>query len=532
MELVGFLQIVSRRRWVLVITTILTVMVAAAGTLLATPLYRATATLRVGTALAGSLDYIGYDVNYADRLMNTYVSISTSARMRGELQKQLGLSKSPTLIVGASPKSELLQITVEDPSPVLAANAANTLSELLIEYVESANTKNGKTAQQMISEQLAQADKELQQARNQYASLVAATPVDPEAVAASSRLLGVKEETYASLLGMYDRVRVTQTLLDVPLSLVEPATIPQEPSQPRKTTNMGLGLFIGLLAGIGLAFLLENLDTTLNTTEQIEQATERTVLGSIPLQRLGNGRLLNGHSPGNEAFLQVRTSLLSFTRNASPQTLLVTSAEAGEGKSTIAVNLASALAQTRRQVLLIDCDFRLPTLHKILDLPNDLGLSDVLKGEKAAQEVQQFNSKSGAWAITSGVLPPNPAELLDLPEMAETIRQSAQQFDYVILDAPSLLAVTDPVVLASKVDVALLVVDGRQARKNVVKAACRVLDDSGVKSIGIIVNRAGSASRHDYYLRGAGHEPSRQDEFWRRVRSWEHRRWKRWNPHS
>jgi non-specific protein-tyrosine kinase len=266
--------------------------------------------------------------------------------------------------------------------------------------------------------------------------------------------------------------------------------------------NIALGFMVGLAGGVGLAFLFENLDITLYTTKQVEEVTELPALGKIPTaRRRRQVSLFNGNSPQAEAFRCLRTNIFTLDHDAPLQTLLITSAEPREGKSTIVTSLALAIAQSGRKVVVVDSDLRRPTLHKVFDLSNKVGLSSVLSQEITLEEAVQDSQVSGIQVLTSGPLPSNPAELLGSPHMTALIEQLARQFDTVLFDAPSLLAVTDAAVVAPIVDGVVLVVGRAQARRKAVRAACKQLTDVKAKSIGAVVNRAERDSSYDYYYR-------------------------------
>jgi capsular exopolysaccharide synthesis family protein len=442
---------------------------------------------------------VGYDINYTDRLMNTYAKIATSSPMLDNLMTRLGLSTAPSVKVEIIPSSELIQISMEHSDPVIASNGANILANFLIDYALGTDSNTDIASQKSLGDQLAQAENEVKQARREYERLVAETPNNSDAIGTASRLLKVKEDTYASVLQLFERIRVSQSVHTATITFVESAAIPLSPSQPKKALNMTLGLLVGLMAGICLAFLLENLDTTLYATKQIEMATERVIIGKIPSAKLHQDKFLNGHSPAGEAFRHVRTSLLNLEYGGPLHMLLVTSAEPGEGKSTIALNLAYTLTEFGRKVLLVDCDLRAPTLHKVLGMSNDLGLSNVLNQGIKLHEAVHCEPKSGLRVLTSGGLPQNPAELLGSSEMAAFTKQAMNQFEIIVLDTPSLLAVTDASVLAPMVDVVVMVVGRGKARRNAVREACRMLDGVKAKRVGIVVNHSEPESDARYY---------------------------------
>jgi non-specific protein-tyrosine kinase len=331
----------------------------------------------------------------------------------------------------------------------------------------------------------------LRQARGEYESLIAQTPQDSERIAAISRSIELKEETYATLLEQYEQVRAREAMRANMLSIVDPAVPPQSPSKPHRKLGVALGFVVGSVSGLGLALLLESLDTTLYATQQIQEVTDLPVLGRIPtVRRQWQMALFDGNPLQAEAFRRLRTAVFTLGRDVPLRTLLVTSAGPGEGKSTIVAHLAFSIAQAGRRTIVLDGDLRRPTLHKIFDLPNEQGLSSVLKQEATLDAAVQDSGIPGVRVLTSGPLPPNPAELLDSPQMTALVEQLAQQFDIVLLDTPALLAVTDAAVRAPTVDGVMLVVGRAQARREAVRAACQHLADVKARWVGVVVNRA------------------------------------------
>jgi non-specific protein-tyrosine kinase len=500
MELKTYSTILWRRKWVIALTAIATLLVVVIGTLMATPMYEASTTLRIPTARRGSADWVDYDVRYADRLMNTYAQIATSGPVLEQLAQRFELDRPPTVEVENLANSELMQLKVEDPNPVLATYAANALAEILITQSREQFSADRESAQEILSKQLTLVGEELDQARQEYDSLVASSPDDSERITAARRSIELKEATYGTLLEQYDQARVRDVIQANIPSVIEPAEIPGSPTKPNRALNLALGVLAGLIGGVGLAFLLDHLDTRLYTTDQIEHLTALPTLVSVPKARKQRqAGFLNGDTPEGEAFRRLSTKILNLDQDLPMETLVVTSAIPREGKSTITASLAYAMAQSGQRVVLVDSDLRRPTLHKILELPNETGLSNVLKGEASLEQALQQTQTPGLYVLTSGPLPPDPASLLNSPEMTNVIKQLGQQFEQVFLDTPSLLAVADAAMLAPLVDGVVLVVGRAQVRGEAVQAAYQQLTDVGARSIGIVVNRADQDGSLRYY---------------------------------
>jgi succinoglycan biosynthesis transport protein ExoP len=466
--------------------------VALLGASLIPRMYAATTTLRVRPAAANQP--LGWDaIQYADRLMNTYSELITSDPMDAALAARLGRSVAPAVEVELPANTELLQITVEDREAAGAAAAANALAELFIAQVRALDLQAADSLRQSLREQLERAEQELLQAQEEYAGL----PPDDPAAATARRNVDLHERTYEALLGHYEQVDAS-TSAQGSITVIAPATPPTQPLRPSLLLSILLGLIAGGVGGIGMAFLFEHLDTTLHSSRQIAEAAGLALLGRIPAARRPKRSLFRPNSPQAEALRQLRTNLLA--QKPLPRTLLLTSARPGEGKSTIVSNLATIFAQTRERVVVVDADMRLPALHTIFDLSNTTGLSSVLSQQATVEDAVQLSSYPGVWIITSGPQPQNPAELLGSPQMSVFLRQLAMQFDAVLIDAPSMLAVTDAAVLAPLADAVVLVAGRGQVRREDVEAACRQLTLVDAHTLGLVVNQAEPIASHAYYV--------------------------------
>jgi capsular exopolysaccharide synthesis family protein len=286
-----------------------------------------------------------------------------------------------------------------------------------------------------------------------------------------------------------------------------------------------LALILSLGLGVGLALLLEYLDDTVHSTDEVERLLHLPALAVIP-SALGNGkrRLLsapgalqkrNGHpsdnpellmnvdgrSPLAESYRHLRTSVLLSTAGRAPRSLLVTSSLPGEGKTTTAVNTAISLAQTGASVVIIDADMRRPRLRSIFGLSDRPGLSSILSSELSEAEVLAMVSKeevTGLHLLTAGPIPPNPAELLGSAQMRRLMSTLQANFTHVVVDSPPVTSFTDGVLISSIVDGVLLVVHGGKSSRHVVKRSRQLLQDVGAKIFGVVLNNVNLQS-HDYY---------------------------------
>jgi non-specific protein-tyrosine kinase len=279
------------------------------------------------------------------------------------------------------------------------------------------------------------------------------------------------------------------------LWVAQPALEPIEPIGPKPVLNAVLAAVLGLMVVVGVVALLEYLDDTVKSPEDLAQAASLSTLGTVMRldSRSGESVLIGParrHSNSAEAYRLVRTNLEFASVDEPLTTLLVTSSSPGEGKSTTASNLAIVLAQAGKRVILVDADMRKPTLHRVFGVPNHQGLSNLL-----LCEVERLDNhlKSGGIAnlrvIPAGPLPPNPAELLSsgrLPKLLERLKGLA---DVVVIDSPPVLAVSDAIILAGRVDGTMLVVDSNRTRPQAVRRSAAALANSGTRLLGAVLNK-------------------------------------------
>jgi succinoglycan biosynthesis transport protein ExoP len=264
------------------------------------------------------------------------------------------------------------------------------------------------------------------------------------------------------------------------------------------------GLIAGLALAAGAIFILEYLDDTLKSTDEMKEILHLTPLGAIA--RIGGIRApVDGliaarqpRSPVAEAYRMLRTNL-HFAGFENPTgMLLVTSCMPGEGKTTTVGNLGVVLAQAGKHVVLIDADLRRPSLHQLFNLPNNVGLSSLFLGDVLSLDaIAQRSGIEGLWVITSGPLPPNPAEILESKQMKEILDSIRSNADWVIIDSPPVLAVADAQIIGARCSGALLVIDAGRSRNQAVRRGIETLQHAGVKIYGGALNRL--TRQHDSY---------------------------------
>ena len=409
---------------------------------------------------------------------------------------RFNLDASPKTSAEIIANTELIKISVEAKDAALASNLTNKLAEILVTKGEGLANQNNDDAQNDLQKQLKQLQTDLTAARGTYDRLVAQSPNNVAEIRTADQGVQEKRDAYKALQDQVSALRVRSAIQAKFLSIVDPATVPLAPSKPNKLLNTLLGLLLGLVAGIGLAFLLENLDGTLHSVEQIEAVTQLATLGKIPAARHVKwpAVIMNSNSPQEEAFTRLRAKVLTMTDTHTCPTLLVTSAERGEGKSTVAANLAVSVAKLGRSVIIIDCNLHNPSLHQIFNLPNAVGLSDILQKRVEVSTDLQISTNPGFRVIISGSPYARSADLLTKERLQPFIDQLKPHADLILLDGPAFLAATDAVALSAIADGVILVVGQTIGHQDAVQTASRELGDITTKLLGVVANRVSAST--------------------------------------
>jgi receptor protein-tyrosine kinase len=448
---------VIRTRWVTVfVTATLTILAALAFTLTQTPQYEAGTRLFVSTAAGTSVS----DLYSGNRLAQDRV-LSYAQLIMGENLAQRTVDRLNLDMDAATVKDEvtakarlntvLIDVSVVDSSPVRARDIANALSDEFVIMV-----------------------RELE------------TPAE-----------GAKPDA---------RVVVEQR-----------ATVPSSPVSPNKTKNLAAGVLLGGMLGIGLALLRNALDNTVKDRETLERIGGASVVGVVPFDkgRVGHAAISFDidNSPAAEAFRKLRTNLQFLSVDNPPRLIVVTSSTPNEGKSTTAINIALSLAEAGHNVLLVDGDMRRPSLGKYLDLVSAVGLSTLLSGAASLDDVLQESKFPRLSVLTAGATPPNPSELVGSMAAKKVLSDLRERFDFVIIDTPPLLAVTDGAVLAAESDGAIVLVRAGKTKLEQLAQGVGILKDVGATVLGSVLtmvpSRGGNGYNYYHYEYGRTDNTSR-----------------------
>lgn len=430
MELSDYLRLV-RRSWRLIAAAVVVALLAGAGLTVLTPReYRAEAELFVSTGGGDSVSDLVQGGSFTQRQVATYADIVTAPVVLGPVIDGLGLSTTSQALARqvtatVPPDTVLIGIAVTDADPVMAANLANAVAEQFTETIQE-----------------------------------------------------------------LERVGTGES--PVGATVVRPATVPQTPISPNVLRNIALSLILGLLIGLGVAVLRDILDTRVRGEDDVRRVSDLPTLGAVHYDKDAAEHPLvvqiDPHSPRAESFRSLRTNLLYLDPDNQPRTLLVTSTVPEEGKSTSTANLALTLAATGSTVCLIEGDLRRPRLLEYMGLVSSVGLTDVLVGRAELEDVLQ-DFGHGLRVLGCGPIPPNPSELLGSDAMRRTLHRLRSEFDYVVIDAPPLLAVTDAAVLSTLVDGTIVVVGTSLVRREQLERALGQLERVEARVLGTVLNR-------------------------------------------
>ena len=471
-----------------------------------TPIYKSTAVLLVSEGSTNSNEYQSLQVG--EQLAQSYVVRLTNYEVLEQAIANLGLDIDPLALkeemqVSALNKTQLISLSVSHPNPQTASDLANEIPRVFTEHNIGQQLERFASSKTNLEAELAKIETELQ-----TAEAILQTDLQKSATEqgfleqADNNVLRLRD-AHSSLLQSYENVRVAEASSLNTIVIDEAARPTNEPISPRIASNTLLATAVGGMLAVGIAFLIEYLDDTIKTPFDIEQETGLTPLGSIERMKINHAVdalvvATDPRAPTSEGFRHIRTNIQYISVDRPLRTILVTSANMGEGKSTVSVNLATSLAQSGKKVVLVDADMRRPMLHRLLEVDGSRGLTNLIIRGREDTSFLKGTLIANLRLLPAGRVPPNPAELLGSERMKEVIAWLREQADYIIFDSPPLLAVTDGAVLSQAVDTTILVASSQTHLPAFIAGAKKI---AALEShiAGVILNKMNPRSNHSYY---------------------------------
>jgi tyrosine-protein kinase len=447
-DLHDYLRVVRKRWRTIAAVTLALVAVAALVTLWSPKVYQARTQLFVSTSAGDDSSQLLQGSSFTQQRVKSYSDVITSPTVLDPVIDQLGLKTTAEALgerVSASVPLDtvLIDVMVDDASPEQSARIADA-----------------------VGKQFAQSVSELER--------VSASGPSP-----------------------------------VKVSVVRPPSVPTAPISPKPVRNVALGLVLGLMLGLGAALLRDLLDTSIRGERDVKDATDETVIGGIMYDADSSKRPLivqsEPHGPRSEAFRALRTNLQFIDAATHPRSMTFTSSLPGEGKTTTTANLAISMAAGGSRVCVVEGDLRRPRMLRYMGMEGSVGLTNVLIGQAELADVLQPFGESNIQVLGAGQIPPNPSELLGSEAMARTVRELEAMFDYVIIDAPPLLPVTDAAVLSTITGGVVVVVGCDIVHKEQLNRGLESLRAVNGNVLGLVVNRIptrGADAESYYYSEG------------------------------
>jgi non-specific protein-tyrosine kinase len=486
-----YLALFWRWAWLIVLAGVLAGAASFVVSMRMDPVYQAKSTVLItDSSVTKSTDYSS--LMASERLTRTYSEMMTSQTVLAEVSQLLGLNIPLTelakmITVAPLRDTQLIELSVKSTDPEQAARIANSLVGVFTDQVQGIQSSRYTQSKTSLQNQLTDMERQIQLFNEQLDE--AADQAERERLDSK---LSQYQQIYSNLLMSFEQVRLAEAQSSSSIAQIEPASVPLMPVSPNVLRNTVLAVAVGMMLAAGGLVAREALDDTIKSPRDIQRLFNLPVLGVISRYTIPDAYLITDYqprSPVSEAYRMLRTNIQFANIEQPVQSLLVTSAEPLEGKTTIAANLAVVNAQNGRDVTLIDCDLRRPTIHRRFRLPNQKGFSTLfISTLDALDDIRQATSIPHLSILTTGPLPPNPAELIASRRMGEILKRIQARGDMIIIDTPPTLAVTDASILAPVMDGIVLVmtpgVTKRMAARQMVEQLSRV----GGKILGVVFN--------------------------------------------
>jgi non-specific protein-tyrosine kinase len=499
-----YLRILRRRRLLIAVTALAIFTLAVLISLTETPKYNATAEI-VFTPTASALNSSANSPSFDPaRDIQTQIAVMTSDPVGKLVAKALNLPAAPPVTASAVLNTNAIQVAASSTDPVVAARVANAYASAYIDFKKNQTVNGLLDAEQAIQVRITDLQHQIDAITNQIA---AAPPSGLPALQSSlnpqrDALLGQQ----SALKQQLDQSQLQSALENTGAQLRSPAAIPGSPSSPHPVTSGISALFLGVFAGICLAFLVDFVDDSVKSHEDAERAAfglaTLAMTPGVPGWKKRSDPVVVSVtapvSPAAEAYRSLRTALQFATLDRALRVVQVTSPGAAEGKTTTLANLAVAFGRGGARVCMVDGDLRRPRLHTFFGLASEPGLTSVANGDVPLSRAVQATEADNVWLLASGPPPIDPSELLASPRTSGVLASLAGQYDIVLVDSAPVLPVTDAAVLARQVDAVIVVVDTGRTKRRALARAMEVLRQVDAPVLGLVVNRSSEETRYGY----------------------------------
>jgi succinoglycan biosynthesis transport protein ExoP len=487
-----YFSLIFHWAWLIILIAFITGFTAFLLSRKSTPYYESSTTILVDAAQASqTTDYSS--VLMSEQLTNTYSEMMKKDSVLNEVIKQLNLDLTPKemrkkiLKVEAVETTQLIQITVETTDPNLSADIANSIAAVSSNQIKEIQSQRFLQSKNTLEAQISDLENQIAI----YEKLADNASTEDHKNRLDSKANQYRD-LYANLLLSYENIRLSEAQSISSLVQVDPAVPNPIPVKPRILLITALAVLIGGAAATVLIILLDSVDDTIKTPEDVSKEFKLPILGVINHRNAKENKpitLSEPRSPTAEAYRTIRTNVSFASVDKPIHTIMITSTEPGEGKSTISCNLGVVFAQNGMNVIITDCDLRHPRIHTYFGLPNHKGLSNLFSnaGDIITSSFQPTQMEKLS-VVTTGSLPPNPSELLGSKKMQSILIEMKKFADIVILDTPPVLAVTDAAVLAPSVDGVLLVVRPGKTRLSALRLVVEQINQVGGNILGVILN--------------------------------------------
>lgn len=437
-------------------------------------------------------------------IAQTYSKMLTDSPVMDKVIEKLKLNMSSAALSGAITveviqNTQILSVSVTDTIPARAVEIANTIGQVFANRIRELQSERYAASLDGLQKQVTDMESQINDTNTQLPQVT-----DPaQKLQLESRLTEYRK-LYSSLVTQYEQVRLAEAQNSTTVIQTQPAQLPTSPIQPKTTQNTILAVVVGMLLAVGVIFAIDALDDTIRNPDEIRQKFNLPILGMIARHSVPEGKPITQdqpRSPVAESFRALRTNIMYSAVDAPLRRILVTSATPQDGKTTVTANLGVVMSNSEHKVTIIDADMRRPQIHRRFGLTNRSGLSFLFVSPlEEIGEAVQATSVPGLTIVTSGVLPPNPVELLVSRKMIQIFDRLNQDTDLILIDTPPLLSVTDAAALAPLIDGVVLVVKPGETHMGVFRQAVEQLQSVRARILGVVLNDVEPKSRrYGYY---------------------------------